>query len=163
MKELLKRKQKKIMIIILLIIIILITFLYGSYKIENKVMNEIKLNICYIILTILCILGFSISLYFIRNKTIKPEKAFLIVVPLFCVLITLAIPLSKGHDETIHGLRIYEYAEGKFISNGEKAYLEEGVINAIDNKNKYEKIFDNEKTYDTNTQKIEWGYRVAAY
>lgn len=79
----------------------------GSYKIENKVMNEIKLNICYIILTILCILEFSISLYFIRNKTIKPEKAFLIIVPLFCILLTLAMPLSKGHDETIHGLRIY--------------------------------------------------------
>ena len=163
MKEILKKNQKEIIITILLGIVILITFLYGSYKIENKVIDEIKINICYIILTILCILEFSISLYFIRNKTIKPEKAFLIIVPLFCILLTLAMPLSKGHDETIHGLRIYEYAEGKFISNGEKAYLEEGVINAIDNKPTYESIFNNEKTYDTNTQKIEWGYRVAAY
>lgn len=163
MKEMLKKDQKEIITTILLGIIILITFLYGSYKIEETVVNEIKLRICYIILTILCILEFSLSIYFFNNKTIKPEKAFLIIVPLFCILLTFAMPLSKGHDETIHGLRIYEYAEGKFISNGEKAYLEEGVINAIDNKPKYESIFNNEKTYDTNTQKIEWGYRIAAY
>lgn len=163
MKEMLKIDKKEIAATILVGIIILITFLYGSYKIENIVVNEIKLKICYSILIILCILEFSISLYFLNNKTIKPEKAFLIIVPLFCILLTLSMPLSKGHDETIHGLRIYEYVEGKFISNGIKAYLEEGVINAIDNKPTYESIFNNEKTYDTNTQKIEWGYRIAAY
>lgn len=163
MHKILQKNKKEITTIIMLILTIGVTFLYISYKIENIVRNEIKINICFSILTLLCIVTFVLSLYLYNKKNIKPEKAFLIIVPLFCILLTLAMPVSKGHDETIHGLRIYEYAEGKFISNGVKAYLEEGVINAIDNKPTYESIINNEKTYSTNTSKIEWGYRIAAY
>ena len=67
MKEMLKIDKKEIAATILVGIIILITFLYGSYKIENIVVNEIKLKICYSSLIILYMLEFSISLFFLNN------------------------------------------------------------------------------------------------
>lgn len=160
-------------------IILIIMFFYFGYKIEtgdllyykDSVTGEILQDIgakkiCYTILTILSIYAITIIFFLqekMKEKEIKIENVFLCIVPVFCILLMLAIPMSKGHDETIHGLRIYEYAEGKFISNGEKAYLEEGVINALDNKNTYNNIFDKEKNYSTDTETIEWGYRIATY
>lgn len=160
-------------------IIVIVMFLYFSYKmgignfilykdnVTGKIMEDIGAKkICYTILTILSVYAILVSCFMqekIKEDKIKIENIFLLVVPIFCILLIIAIPMSKGHDETIHGLRIYEYAEGKFISNGEKSYLEEGVINALDNKNMYSEIFNKEKNYSTDTNKIEWGYRVASY
>ena len=160
-------------------IIVVIMFFYFSYKMEvgnclsykdpitGEILQDIGAKkICYTILTILSVYAILISSFLqekIEENKIKIENIFLCIVPIFCILLTIAIPMSKGHDETIHGLRIYEYAEGKFISNGEKAYLEEGVINALDNKDTYSDIFNNEKNYSTNTKTIEWGYRIATY
>ena len=165
MKENIKnvKNGKEIIIIIALIILFLITFIYEATRIQKLNGDETTKITAYIILAILCAITFLFALYFYHKKDIKPEKAFLIVVPLFCILLSIAMPMSKGHDETIHGLRIYEYAEGKIISNGEKAYLEEGVVNALDNKPTYESIFNYGKTYDKNTEIIETGYRISSY
>lgn len=179
MKEQIRKNRKQIAILVLFVIIIFAVFLYCSYRIETSksllYQDEITgqylqdigaKNICYIIVTCLCVYAFVIMV-FLQNQydrgKIKVETVFLLTVPFFCILVALAIPMSKGHDETIHGLRIGEYAEGKWISNGEKAYLEEGVINALDNKISYKEILENEKTYSTNTEEIEWGYRIASY
>lgn len=179
MKEQIRKNRKQIAILVLFVIIVFAVFLYCSYRIETsksllyrdeitgQYLQDIGAkNICYIIVTCLCAYAFIIMVFlqdqYDRGK-IKVETVFLLTVPFFCILVTLAIPMSKGHDETIHGLRICEYAEGKWISNGEKAHLEEGVINALDNKMSYKEILENEKTYSTNTEEIEWGYRIAPY
>lgn len=123
-------------------------------------------QISYIILIMLCIyplLFYITSRDMQKKKNIKPENLFLVVALIFCILLTIAMPMSQGHDETIHGLRIYEYAEGKIISNGEKAYLEQGVINALQDKTFYREIFNQDKTYSTKTNEIAWGYRIASY
>ena len=171
--------EKNNLVLIIVGIIIVMMFFYFGYKMEignyltykdavtGEVLQDIGgKKICYIILTILSIYTIVATLFLnekFKSKEIKVENVFLCIVPIFCLLLTLAMPMSKGHDETIHGLRIYEYAEGKFISNGEKAYLEEGVINALDNKNTYNDIFDKKNNYSTNTETIEWGYRIATY
>jgi len=174
-----KEIKGKNLYIIFIAIIITIIFLYFAYKIQinnslyykDALTGELHQDIgakkiCFIVLTILSIYAIIMS-YFLKEKLkedkIKIENVFLCIAPVLCVLLMLAMPMSKGHDETIHGLRIYEYAEGKFISNGQKAYLEEGVINALDNKNTYNDIFNKDKNYSTDTEKIEWGYRMATY
>lgn len=179
MKEQIKKNRKQIGILLLFVAIIFAVFLYSSYRIETSkfLLYQDKTtgtywqdigakNICYIMITCLCIYAFIMMLFLqdqYHKGNIKVENVFLVTVPFFCILIAFAMPMSKGHDETIHGLRIYEYAEGKWVSNGEKAYLEEGVINALDNKMSYQEVIKNEKTYSTNTKEIEWGYRIASY
>ena len=168
--------KKEILPIIFIGIIILLTFLFFSYKIETSKgflykdeYGQINVDtsaktISYIVLTILCIYTLLIIIYIKDNKEkLKIEQLFLIVAPVFCILLLLAMPMPKGHDETIHGMRIYEYAEGKFISNGDKAFLEEGVTNALEYRNSYKEIFDTDKTYSTETDVIAWGYRVSTY
>ena len=174
-----KEKAKSILFVTTLVLILLSIILYFNYKMntgkyfeyKDEILGEVlqdetARNISYVVLIGLSIYSLLIIIY-IKDKykkgSIKIENIFLLVVPMFCFFFTLAMPISKGHDETIHGLRIYEYAEGKFISNGEKAYLEEGVIRALDNKDSYYDIYQNSDTYNKNTEKIEWGYRVAGY
>lgn len=177
MKEKIRKEGKQNIPILLLGLVILLVFLYGCYRIEttNSFLSQDELtgrylqdreakNISYMALAILCIYALIMT-QFLQEKEgkIKVENLFLVTVPIFCILLALAMPMSKGHDETIHGLRVYEYAEGKWISNGETAYLEEGVANALDNKQTYQALLQPEKTYSTKTDKIEWGYRIAAY
>lgn len=151
---------KEISTIIILVVIIFLSFLYGIHELDNK---DINTTIVYIALIGLCIISLLAIIYIKDKKQIKPEKAFLTIVPIFCILMMIAMPMTKGHDETIHGQRIYEYAEGKFVSNGQTSYLEEGIINALNNKSNYKDIIENKETYSTNTNKIESGYRVTTY
>lgn len=173
------KNSKDNKVFLLVGIIILIIFLFFSYKFEvlkelyyedpltGKMIQDVGAKkICYIVLTALSVYTLVITSFLqekFKNKDIKIENVFLAIMPVFCILLMLAMPMSKGHDETIHGLRIYEYAEGKFISNGQKAYLEEGVIKALDNKDCYNDIFNKDNNYNTNTKTIEWGYRIASY
>ena len=168
--------EKEILPIIFIAIAVLLTFAYFSYKIEisktflyknetgEVLVDQTAKTIAYIILIGISILCMLICIY-LKDKTdkLKIEQVFLIVASISCALMTISMPMSKGHDETIHGMRIYEYAEGRIISNGRDAYLEEGVTNALDTKWSYQDIIENQKSYSTNTKKINWGYRVATY
>ena len=159
-----EKKNKKY--IIMCIILIAISFFYFVYKIENSnyllykdqqtgeiLIDVFAKKILYIVLFLMCAFSF-ISFIILRKwqekKEIKVEKVFLVISLIFCILFMFAMPMSKGHDETIHAMRIYEYAEGKIESNGKTAFLEEGVAKAIDSKPRYSDITNNFDKYSTN-------------
>lgn len=170
-----KRKQiSQLLLIITLILIVFLNLLYtinteNNFFQNSNLADEILLNqsvrtILYIVLIVLCLYALLFYMFIRDNKkNLKVETLFIIVASIFSILVTVAIPMSNGHDETIHAMRIYEYAEGKLISDGEKAHLEEGIINAITEKSFYSDIINPEKTYSTNTEEVSYGYRISTY
>lgn len=64
---------------------------------------------------ILEVIIYLIAIYVIDKPDLKEEKAFLLIVPLFCVLMSLSIPLGRGHDEPVHFNREYGIINGQVI------------------------------------------------
>ncbi len=102
-------------------------------------------------------------LYIKPKEKIKPENAFLIVGSVFCIFLYLAMPMTKAHDEPVHGLRIYEYKEGKIVNNGKSVTLPEGVIWTLRDKPFYKDLFQQKEIYNTQTQPVLYEYRMSTY
>ena len=122
----------------------------------------------YLVFGILAIYSFMVSLMIYERPNLKPEQVFLYVVPMFCLLFTIAMPISKGHDETIHWYKVYEQAEGRILGEQGKVVLPKGVIGAFVLENpktkitNYSAIFENED-HTINNQYIEMESRTATY
>lgn len=159
MKDL-KDKVIYICVLCISIILMILNFNYKMYIWKYNFEGKVVIYIIMFILTLITILLFT---YISRKRELKVEKTFLIVAISFCMLFCIAVPISKGHDETIHGLRIYEYVNGKIVSDGETASLQQGVINALSDKPEYYNLFEKDKDYSTNTEIVDSKSRIATY
>lgn len=156
-------KQKKFKYIVITLIANILMVMYFSIKMDVYKFEEATKIITYIMTFTLMLITELILIYIFNKKELKPEKIFLIIGIPFCILFCLTMPLSKGHDETIHGLRVYEYVEGTIVNNGESVYLQKGVIKALENKNGYTDISLQKDIYSSNTEKIKYESRMASY
>lgn len=169
---------KSIFIVMVVTIIVACNFLYFSYKInigdffnyknETGIISKdiTAIKVAYIVLSTLSlyvILMAFIIIKEIKTKSIKVEKIFLALASTFAILFIVAMPITTGHDESIHALRAYEYTEGKFINNGKEYFLEKGTFLATNYKRTYSEILNNMDQYTTNTNKIRVRYRVSTY
>ena len=105
--------------IILGIIILFIFFLFMNYTflVEQMVISKKEVLFIELAIAVLGIICFLISVHICNKKEFKPEKAFLYIVPLFCIVFFIAMPAGRGHDEYYHYARAYEISEGKLISD----------------------------------------------
>lgn len=163
MKENENQKENKRKITLYFLLVFFVLILYFSYKISiNPFIFSQKVLIYFMILG-LTIISYVTTIYLYQRKDKKIENIFLVVAIIFCILMYLVMPISKAHDESIHGYRIYEYISGKLINNGKSVTLSEGIIEALENKSFYYNIFFHEKSYSTQTPKINYEYRMAIY
>ena len=59
------------------------------------------------------IIVFLIASYILDKTDIKEENVFLLIVPMFCIIMSLVIPLGSGHDETLQFYREYGIVNGE--------------------------------------------------
>lgn len=64
---------------------------------------------------ILEIIVFLIASYILDKTDIKEENVFLLIVPMFCIIMSLVIPLGSGHDETPQFYREYGIVNGEIL------------------------------------------------
>ncbi len=158
-----KITKDEVKIILLFLLILLIMLLYFSYKLNvTNLVNAQKIG-AYIIIFLVTTISFISIMYLYQKKNIKVENVFLAIAIIFCVLMYLAMPITKAHDEEIHGYRIFEYASGKLINNGKSVTLSEGILEALHNKQFYHNIFLHDNTYSTQTSKVTYEYRMSHY
>lgn len=111
--------KKKINIhIIIMSMIMVIALIYSQYRllIADRVIDDWVfwgINIAFIFFTILFI---GLGIYIYNKKDLKPEKALLYIVPIFAILMSITIPVSRGHDEFAHWIRSYEVSEGVLLT-----------------------------------------------
>ncbi len=119
------------------IIILLITFFVSIYTLytSNYVVSTNTLLGILIGLLLFTVIGIFVIIKIHNKKEIKPEKALLFILPIFCILVSATIPMGKAHDETMHWYKAFEISRGQFmtpIDEEEKisvAILPEGVQN----------------------------------
>lgn len=92
-------------------------------KIENTILNyadyyfdtsaTIIVTIASIIVSVITIF---IAFYIIEQEKLTEEKAFLLIFPIACIMMTFAMPIFNGHDEAVHWLRTYDISQGNLVS-----------------------------------------------
>lgn len=100
-----------IVILIIVLYIAIYTITSSNYVVEKNILIFVILG-----LFILIILGIIAIVKIYYKTEIKPEKALLFIMIPFCILILCAIPVGRGHDETIHWIKVFEISEGTLIS-----------------------------------------------
>jgi len=110
-----KKKKVTLYIAILILWIIVCISIYRLTSVY-KVISSDGLRIINIIILGIAVITLLAIVKIYNKKSLKPEKAFLYVVPIFCVLLSLAIPAGRGHDEYVHWLRTYEISEGTLVT-----------------------------------------------
>ncbi len=158
-----KITKDEIKIILLFLLVLLTMLLYFSYKVNATNLVSAQKTGTYIIIFVVTAISFISIMYLCQKKNTKVENVFLAVAIIFCVLVYIAMPISKAHDEDIHGYRIFEYTTGKLINNGKSVTLSEGIIEALHNKQFYHNIFLHDNTYSTQAPKVTYEYRMSAY
>ena len=109
-------------------------------EIQDYYLDTTALVSTYILFLMLSILAMLIAVMLYERENWKPEKVFLYVVPLCCILFALVMPISKSHDETFHWYKVYEQAEGRYLGTRGSSYLPKGVIGAFEIENPKTKI-----------------------
>ena len=128
--------NKSLLIIVIIMCIICFTSLY-ILQISNKAVNENLLLAIQVIFIITTILFIVIQSKIISIKEILPEKALLLIMPLFCLLILITIPVGRGHDEVMHWYKAFEISEGQLMTPIDEenrisiAKLPKGVENIV--------------------------------
>lgn len=110
-----KQKRRTLIIAIIILIIVFINSIYVLCNSEKDI-TDTTLGFIILGLFIITIISaiFIVKIY--KTKEIKPEKALLIIMPIFCILLSIVMPVGRGHDEYIHWLKAFEISEGTLIT-----------------------------------------------
>ena len=87
---------------------------------------------------ILEIIVFLIASYILDKTDLKEEKVFLLIVPMFCIIMSLVIPLGRGHDEPVQFYREYGIINGEILA-GNKTLIPTAFSNT------FEKIYSDNR------------------
>lgn len=123
-----KKKQMSYYVTMVGLIGILLLMLCYQIRVTPNIEDTKALIVIIVSITLAIALGAYALFLYEKNKkeTIKEEKLFLYVVPIFCLLFMIAMPISKGHDEIIHWIRAYDIYQGNYIT----AIEEDGIPKA---------------------------------
>ena len=156
-------QQKDIKLFLLFFAFLLGMILYFSYEATiNELVFSQRMAV-YCVILVLTTISYVTVLYITSKENWKIENIFLIIAIIFSVFMYLAMPITRGHDEQVHGYRIYEYANGKLINNGVSVSLSKGIIETFEDKYYYKEIFYNDNSYDTNIPEITYEFRMSSY
>ena len=131
-----KKQDLPLIIAIITIIIVLLVSIY-TLSIADRAISQNALIIIQIVFTIFTILAIIIMAKIYNIKNIRPEKVLLIIMPIFCILLSVAIPFGRGHDEIMHWYKAFEISEGQLTTPINKeskisvSTLPDGVQNTI--------------------------------
>lgn len=110
-----KEKNKLITIIAYVVFIIIMNINFYT-KFINIQETNINLKILYLTLSIIISIIIGLLIIFIgKEKSLKPEKVFVILALILGTMNMLATPLLRGHDEGYHWYKSYAVSMGKFI------------------------------------------------
>lgn len=89
--------------------------------------NQSKETFFYVMEAILIITIAAICVYIYFKKDIRPERIFLITVPVVALFFIIAMPTFKNHDELFHWYRVYEVSTGHLIERTSGTEMPESV------------------------------------
>ena len=146
----------------------------------EQINEEIYLKIGYynkeehlLIITLVIILEiivFLIASYILDKTDLKEEKAFLLIVPMFCIIMSLVIPLGRGHDEPVQFYREYGIINGEILAGNktliptvfrntfEKIYSDNRLVNKP-----YLGILECDENIDYNATEYKWIATTSIY
>ena len=146
----------------------------------EQINEEIYLKIGYynkeehlLIITLVIILEiivFLIASYILDKTDLKEETAFLLIVPMFCIIMSLVIPLGRGHDETVQFYREYGIVNGEILA-GNQIMVPVALRNTFEtiysdsrltNKS-YLEILECNEQIDTNSKEYVWITTTSIY
>lgn len=123
--------------IIIFTIILIMSYQFNVNAISISSVGVIIVEIGVIICSIICALA---SGYIINKKEVKPEKALLYILPIFCIVLSAVIPVGRGHDEYNHWIKSYEVSEGELftpiVEENSSANVPEAILNIAVEKTK---------------------------
>lgn len=123
--------------IIIFTIILIMSYQFKVNAISTSNVGVMIIEIAVIICSIICAL---VSGYIINKKEVKPEKALLYILPIFCIVLSAVIPVGRGHDEYNHWIKSYEVSEGELftpiVEGNSSANVPEAILNVIVEKTK---------------------------
>lgn len=124
-------------VIMIFTIILIMSYQFKANAISISSVGVIIIEIGVIICSIICALA---SGYIINKKEVKPEKALLYILPIFCIVLSAVIPVGRGHDEYNHWIKSYEVSVGEFftpiVEGNSSANVPETILNVIVEKTK---------------------------
>ena len=100
-----------IIILILVFFISIYTLATANYVVTQNVLLWVILG-----LLLFTILGVVAIIKIYRKKEIKPEKAMLLIMPIFCILLFITMPVGRGHDESMHWYKAFEISQGSLMT-----------------------------------------------
>ena len=119
---------------------------------------------------ILEIIVFLIASYILDKTDLKEEKVFLLIVPMFCIIMSLVIPLGRGHDEPVQFYREYGITNGEILAGNktliptvfsntfEKIYSDNRLVNKP-----YLGILECDENIDYNATEYKWIATTSIY
>lgn len=107
--------SKSLIIAILILIVVFFTSIYTILTSEYAVSKNVLLIIIMALL-VLTIIGIIAMVKIDRKKEIKPEKALLFIMIIFCVGLFITIPVGRGHDEFMHWYKAFEISQGQLMT-----------------------------------------------
>lgn len=145
-----KIKFSIVMIFIIIILNLLLSYKFNNANIIYRIQNDGYGIIFYIIAITISLIVFILSFKIFEEKQIKTEKVFLYIVPIFAILMTLAMPVGTGHDEAVHLYRTYEISEGvlntNLVEGKSLAYIPKEITKVI----RYNYYSDSFRTFENN-------------
>ena len=146
----------------------------------EQINEEIYLKIGYynkeehlLIITLVIILEiivFLIASYILDKTDLKEETDYLLIVPMFCIIMSLVIPLGRGHDETVQFYREYGIVNGEILA-GNQIMVPVALRNTFEtiysdsrltNKS-YLEILECNEQIDTNSKEYVWITTTSIY
>ena len=105
----------------------------GSILIKDKYRSNTRTLLFNLTAVGVSILAFAISILIYFKKNITSEKAFLMIVPIICILFIIYMPMFRANDEYRHWLRAYEISEGHFLTEVKDGQVGTSLPSSIKN------------------------------
>lgn len=119
-KEKGKFMKKDIKFYIALIISIVVLLMMTNYQVSLLGIENSKNKLLIIIMAILISATVVlISICFYKEKKLTEMQVFKVLVPIIFVLFFICMPIFQNHDEDSHWIRIYDMAQGNFLTSTE--------------------------------------------
>ena len=110
-----KKTRTSLIFTIFILVIVFINSIYVLYNADRDITDN-TLSLIIFILLIITIISAIIIVIIYKKEEIKPEKALLIIMPIFCILLSIVMPTGRGHDEYMHWVKAFEISEGTLIT-----------------------------------------------
>ena len=116
-----KKVKGSLVIAIIILLIVLTNAVYMLWNADRTVTDN-TLILILLGLFLVTIIFAIIIIKAYHSVKIKPEKVLLLLMPIFCILLTIAMPVGRGHDEHVHWYKAFEISEGTLISSISEKY-----------------------------------------